>query len=368
MYGSTGAAANGAGPGGPGAQPAAVNRLVVFGDVCGSGSMGLETKKRMREAMYAAFGEAFAVVGVPPGRLHQEDRGDGILAALPADVPSSLMVGRWLSTVYENLREHNHGRSDRLRMRVGMHVGPVLDDGRGLVGRAVDLTCRLCDSDTAKRVMEAAPESALMLVVSEWLYANVVADGGRYIEPQQYLSGRVRAKETDETAWFHVPGLEAPSVEAVSGPGVPTAAKQAAEPGRGGGTWEGDGPPPPGARGPQVGSVAQEFHVGGDNLSVTGSTIHGGFTGIRKEGTRRREREREPEREPRREPGPRGEPVRGPVGSEGDGGGAAFDDPPAPVPADPASGPAPGPASASGPASGPAPASAPADDAHRSGT
>ncbi|MEU8887486.1 hypothetical protein [Streptomyces sp. NPDC048442] len=284
MYGSTGAGANGEGPGGPGTQPAPVNRLVVFGDVCGSGSMGLETKKRMRTAMYAAFGEAFEVVGVSPGRLHQEDRGDGILAALPADMPSSLMVGRWLSTLYENLREHNRDRSERLRMRVGMHVGPVLDDGRGLVGRAVDLTCRLCDSDTAKRVMEAAPASGLMLVVSEWLYANVVAEGGRYIEPQQYLSGRVRAKETDETAWFHVPGLEAPPMEAVSSPRGPTAVKQAAEPGRGGGP-KGDSPPPPGVRGgerPGPG-LSQEFHVGGDNLSVTGSTINGGFTGFRKD-------------------------------------------------------------------------------------
>ncbi|MGW7413743.1 hypothetical protein [Streptomyces sp. NPDC054863] len=329
MYGSTGAAANGAGPGGPEAQPAAVNRLVVFGDACGSGSMGLETKKQMRAAMYAAFGEAFEVVGVPSGRLHQEDRGDGILAALPADVPPSLMVGRWLSTLYENLREHNRGRSDRLRMRVGMHVGPVLDDGRGLVGRAVDLTCRLCDSDTAKRVIEAAPESGLMLVVSDWLYANVVADGGRYIEPQQYRSGRVRAKETDETAWFHVPGLEAPPMEAMASSRGSTAAKQAAEPGRDGGPREGGGPPPPGASGPQVWLGRQEFHAGQDIFSVTGSTIHGGFTGFRKEGERSREpepdRESMPDRESQPEPVPVPEPMPEPEpdGGEGDGFGAA---------------------------------------------
>ncbi|MFJ6694653.1 hypothetical protein ACIQM4_01070 [Streptomyces sp. NPDC091272] len=311
MYGTTGAAGPG-GPGGPGTEPAAVNRIVVFGDACGSGSMGLETKKRMRAAMYAAFGEAFAVVGVPPDRLHQEDRGDGILAALPPDMPPALMAGRWLSNLYESLREYNHGRSERLRMRVGMHAGPVLDDGRGLVGRAVDLACRLCDSDTAKRVMEAAPDAGLMLVVSDWFYENVVLDGGRYIEPQQYLSGRVRAKETDETAWFHVPGLATPPLAAVSAPRGPTAAKQAAALGRDGGPWEGAGSPSRRVSGAGAGPAAQEFHVGGDNLSVTGSTIHGGFTGFRKEERRERAPE-QPERaaeQPSRAPE---QPARAPV-------------------------------------------------------
>ncbi|MFI5805943.1 hypothetical protein [Streptomyces sp. NPDC051561] len=293
MYGAAGAAEPGDGrPGATASQAApratysgAVNRLVVFADACGSGAMGLETKKRMRVAMYAAFGEAFAAVGVAPGKLHMEDRGDGILAALPADVPPSLMVGRWLSTFYENLREQNHGRSERLRVRVGMHMGPVYDDSRGLVGRAVDLTCRLCDSDTAKRVMRAAPGSDLMIVVSDWLYTEVVAEGGRHIEPRQYRSGRVRSKETDEAAWFHVPGLAKPPGEAVSAPGNPTAVNPAAEPGRDGGPLEGDGSPSPGAdpTAPQPSLPAQEFHVRGDNLSVSGSTIHGGFTGFRKE-------------------------------------------------------------------------------------
>lgn len=85
----------------------AVNRLVVFGDACGSGKLGMHAKRRMRDGMYAAFAEAYASVDIEPGRLHQEDRGDGILTALDPAVPPSLMVGRWADTLYQCLREHN---------------------------------------------------------------------------------------------------------------------------------------------------------------------------------------------------------------------------------------------------------------------
>ena len=157
-----------------------IHRFVVFGDICGSGTLGMAEKELHRAAMYAAFDEAYGSVGVEPGTFHQEDRGDGILAALRPDVPPTLMVGRWIDTLYESLRAHNTGRSRRLRLRIGMNAGLVAQDGHGLVGRAVDLAARLCDSAPAKRIMAESPEVDLLIVVSDWLYGNVVAEGGRY--------------------------------------------------------------------------------------------------------------------------------------------------------------------------------------------
>ena len=256
----------------------ALHRLVVFGDAVGSGKLGMDAKQRMRAAMYQAFGEAYAAVGVEPGAVHQEDRGDGILGALRPDMPPTLMVGRWIDTLYECLREHNAGREQRLRLRVGMNAGLVLDDGRGLVGRAVDLTCRLCDSPTAKEIMTAEPTADLLVVVSDWLYGNVVVEGGRYVEPGHYRQARVRSKETDESAWFHIPRRPAPPLDehgAVLHAGSET----------GGGPSTGDGPPPlraEGAYGP--GSVRRrEYHVGRDLAVFEGNEIHGDVTGIRKD-------------------------------------------------------------------------------------
>lgn len=259
-------------------SPEAVNRLVVFGDACGSGQMSLAAKRQTREGMYAAFAEAFASVGVKHDEVHQEDRGDGILAALHPAVPPSLMVGRWLTTLYESLRAHNTVAATRLRMRVAMHVGPVVDDGRGLVGRAVDLTCRLCDSEAAKEIIARAEGSDLLHVVSEWLYGNVVAEGGRYIEPDHYRRVRVGNKETDEPAWFRVPGLSLPPVlgrTSEQPEDGPSSARRA-----GGGTPATGSRPDEPAKGAWV---EKQFNVQGDSQFFEGNEFHGDFTGIRKD-------------------------------------------------------------------------------------
>jgi hypothetical protein len=245
-----------------GADLGGIHRFVVFGDICGSGTLDMAEKKLQRTAMYAAFDDAYSSVGVEPGTFHQEDRGDGILAALRPDVPPTLMVGRWIDTLYESLRAHNKGRARPLRLRIGMNAGLVVQDRHGLVGRAVDLAARLCDSPPAKRIMNEAPEVDLLVVVSDWLYVNVVAEGGRYVEPDHYRQARIRSKETDEAAWFHVPRRPAPPLvgpEPAAGPRGEPEGEPAGEPaggsrtgvgaGRGGGptppAWARPGGPPP---------------------------------------------------------------------------------------------------------------------------
>lgn len=257
-------------------SPEAVNRLVVFGDTCGSGQMSIAAKRQTREGMYEAFARAFASVGVTEDKVHQEDRGDGILAALDPGVPSALMVGGWLATLRESLREHNTLSATRLRMRVAMHMGPVADDGRGLVGRAVDVTCRLCDSEAAKAAIERADGSDLLHVVSDWLYANVVAEGGRYIEPDHYRQVRVGNKETDEPAWFRIPGLPEPPTDLSSpvyraGGGAPAAGARGPE-----------SSAQPGQQAPQVPGLKNQFIVAGDSQYFEGGVFHN-FTGIRKD-------------------------------------------------------------------------------------
>ncbi|WP_318212134.1 hypothetical protein [Streptomyces sp. SJL17-1] len=284
------AGVNGEAGGDVGGEAGGIHRFVVFGDICASGTLDLAEKKHQRAAMYAAFDDAYSSVGVEPGTFHQEDRGDGILAALRPDVPPTLMVGRWIDTLYESLRAHNQGRARPLRLRIGMNAGLVAQDRHGLVGRAVDLAARLCDSPPAKRIMNETPEIDLLVVVSDWLYGNVVAEGGRYVEPDHYRSARIRSKETDEAAWFHVPRRPAPPLIGrdgelppegePAGEGAPAAAGERPPVGvarTGVGPSRGDGPTPR----PVGGN--REYHVGGDLLDVHGNTIHGGFTGIRKD-------------------------------------------------------------------------------------
>ncbi|WP_212615909.1 hypothetical protein [Streptomyces zhaozhouensis] len=246
-------------------------------DARGSGRLGMDAKIALREAMYRAFHEACDLVGLLPGELRHEDRGDGVLATVEPSFPATDMVGVWMDALHQGLRAHNRAGGVPLRLRVAMHAGPVVFDARGLVGRAVDLTCRLCDSEAARRAVEEA-RADLLLVVSDTLYRTVVREGGRYIEPEHYARRRVGNKETDEYAWFLLPGRPTPlpesAPESAPGPGPKRARDDA--PGRRPAP-EGESAPGHAERSPRP-----VFHVRGDNQVIQDNVFHGPFTGIRK--------------------------------------------------------------------------------------
>ncbi|MFJ7266716.1 hypothetical protein ACIQV3_08615 [Streptomyces sp. NPDC099050] len=275
---------------------AAVHRLVVSADIRGSGRLDQHAKLLSRRAMYEVFEAAFDAIGVPIGQVHVEDRGDGVLAALGPAVPPAALVGVWLEEVHQGLREHNRGRLEPLRLRIAMHSGPVSDDGRGLVGRTVDLTCRLCDSEPAREVLAADETIGLVFVVSDVLYRTVVAEGGRFVEPECYAPYPVHFKETDETAWFHVPRRTRPPLPErgrsrqdgdgdADGDGDgdgraadrPTGARRSGE--------RRSGARRTGARSDGARSVAPtpakySITVHGSNQIVDGAEVHGNITGV----------------------------------------------------------------------------------------
>lgn len=192
----------------------AVGRLVLSADIRKSAQLGDRAKLGVRRVMYEVLDSAFAAVGVGDPDRQQEDRGDGILAVLSPSVPPARIVGPWVERVYEGLRVGNEDRREPVRLRVAMHVGPVFDDGRGRVGRAVDLACRLCDSEALRQTLEAAVGYDLVVAVSAYLYDSTVRHGGEAVEPDRYLPARVQVKETQETAWIQVPRLPVPPVPA----------------------------------------------------------------------------------------------------------------------------------------------------------
>ncbi|ONK10692.1 hypothetical protein [Streptomyces sp. MP131-18] len=250
----------------------AVYRLVVCGDVKDSGRLNLGAKLRMRESLYQVFQDALDAVDVGPEQVDVIDRGDGLLLSFEPGVPPALIAGVWLEEVRQGLIERRPVLHDRLRMRLAMHQGPVSHDGRGPVGRAVDLACRLCDCDPARRVLDAS-DSDLVLVVSDPFHGAVIADsvGERFVEPEAYRPFRVSVKETDEIAWFRVPGLPVPP-DLTGGGGTGTApggappAPEGREPGAAGGDTERD-----------LSRYRIDVHDG-DSTVVSARTIEGGLT------------------------------------------------------------------------------------------
>ena len=190
----------------------AMHHLIASLDVQGSGKRSNQEKLDMRKVVYAVIEQAFDAARISMGPCRIEDRGDGALITVPAHVPETRMVGVWVTEIYEELRARNRGldESGRVRVRLGMHSGQVHHDDHGVAGADVDLACRLADSQVARNTLEGADAAHLVLIASNRLYESVVRHGGRFIDPDCYRQARVRLKETDTTAWIHVPGYSVP--------------------------------------------------------------------------------------------------------------------------------------------------------------
>jgi hypothetical protein len=199
----------------------ATYQLVISVDARRSGEYDDGDKPALRRQIYQVVEPAFDKAGVRSTDIHLEDRGDGILATVRAKVPPSDLLGTWLVEVHELLRASNRRLARPLGLRVGMHVGPVREDSRGVSGRAVDLACRLADSAEARLVMESA-RADLLCAVSDLLYQDIVRPGGWGIDPAAYRSVAVATKEGGVTAWFLLPGRGRPQAPGGSSEGSET--------------------------------------------------------------------------------------------------------------------------------------------------
>ncbi|MFE4053771.1 hypothetical protein [Streptomyces sp. YIM B13518] len=226
--------------------------LVISVDARRSGEYDDVDRPRMRDRVYRVVETAFTHAKVARDAVHMEDRGDGVLLSVASRIAVSRLLGLWLVEAHEKLRDENRGLAVPLGLRIGMNVGPVRHDGRGISGRAVDLACRLADSSVARGLLDAE-KADLVLVVSSSLYEDVVGGGGKFIEPAHYSPARLALKEGEVTAWFHLPGRPAPKVPDAVPAAPPSPAPAAGPPsaagpdaarsddGEGDGTGEGDG-------------------------------------------------------------------------------------------------------------------------------
>lgn len=173
-----------------------VHRSILCIDIEGS-TAALRTnpiRQELRSQVYRMLAAAMSHTGID-GRWCDpfEDRGDGVLVLMhPVDeLPKTLLLSRLVPKLAHQLVEYNAGvpPADRprlgLRLRVVVHAGEIHRDDNGYFGEAVDLACRLLDSQKLKRCLRESP-SPLVLVVSEDLYWGIVRHGYDGICPTTY--------------------------------------------------------------------------------------------------------------------------------------------------------------------------------------
>jgi hypothetical protein len=186
----------------------AVHRTILVVDVERFGDPARTNLDRLtvRDGMYRSLAQAFRATGIPWSTCDREDRGDGVLVVIPPTVAKSLLIEPLPEHLVSTLTAHNHTHraTERIRLRMALHAGEVHYDDHGVVGKAIDHTFRLVDTDELKLTL-ARSAGVLAVITSSWFFDEVIWHSQAHIRGA-FQPAHVVAKETDTTAWIGIPG------------------------------------------------------------------------------------------------------------------------------------------------------------------
>lgn len=166
-----------------------------------------DIRRYLHEQLYMMLQKAFDGAGVPWARCWREDRGDGSLIVLPPGISGQGLVASVPERLRGQVRRHNHVSCDaaRIQLRTAAHVGLIEHDGHGFVGSDVNLLFRMLDAAPLKRAL-AASRADLALIVSDYVYSNVIRRYPSLVSPDTFEAVRCQVKKTRFRAWRCLPG------------------------------------------------------------------------------------------------------------------------------------------------------------------
>jgi hypothetical protein len=166
----------------------------------------------MREELYRILERAFDGSGIPWTDCFPEDRGDGVLVVVSPGIGATAMIDPLPERLYSLIRRHNHVSSAaaRIQLRAAAHLGPVHHDGHGYVGTDVDFLFRMLDAGPLRRALAGA-EADLALIVSDYVYRNIVSRHPSLVSPAAFRRVRFQVKHTRARAWTYVPSRLEPN-------------------------------------------------------------------------------------------------------------------------------------------------------------
>jgi hypothetical protein len=164
----------------------------------GQGGLKADLERLVDETLRGALPE--------PSAVRRQHIGDGLLLSFPASTPKPLLTQPFVESLDMALRRHvaDAAPERRMRLRLALHAGDIVDDGQAWSGDAVVEACRLLDADVLRRVLAATPTSFLVVLVSNAWYDAVVRGGhvSRYGYEHVQVGGKDRVRE----GWVRVPG------------------------------------------------------------------------------------------------------------------------------------------------------------------
>jgi len=191
-----------------------VHRTVVYVDVADftNPSRKAIDLQAVQEGVYQVLETAFKDCGIDYGACDMEDRGDGSLILIPADVSKSKLADLLPDRLVAALRRYNaiHTTTAQIRLRVGIHAGDIRRNVKGWIGDAVNLAARIMNADEVKAAL-AESDGLVAWTVSDYFYNEVIRqDPG--VAPEQYRPLVVSVKTFSGTIWLRLPGMTGPVV------------------------------------------------------------------------------------------------------------------------------------------------------------
>jgi len=165
----------------------------------------------LHEELYGLLRKAFDDSGIPWAECHWEDRGDGALVVVPPAISPKGIIGPLPERLRALVRRHNHVSrpSAAIQLRAAAHIGMVIHDGNGFVGSDVNLLFRMLDARALRRAL-AASSAELAMVVSDYVYRNLVCRYPSLVSPDAFQEVRFQVKRTRAQAWTYLPGGSQP--------------------------------------------------------------------------------------------------------------------------------------------------------------
>jgi hypothetical protein len=162
----------------------------------------------LHEELYAILEKSFDGAGIPWARCFHEDRGDGALIVVPPGIASKSIIDPLPERLRVLIRRHNHIARDaaRIQLRAATHIGPVDHDGNGFIGSDINLLFRMLQAQALKREL-ANSNAELVLMISDYVYLNVVCRYPSLISPEAFRLTRFHVKYTKVRAWTYIPGI-----------------------------------------------------------------------------------------------------------------------------------------------------------------
>jgi hypothetical protein len=177
-----------------------------------------DIRRYLHEELYRILEKGFEASGIPWNRCFREDRGDGALVVIPPGIAAQPVVDPLPERIRSLIRRHNHVSRDaaRIQLRTAAHLGPVDHDGHGFIGSDVDFLFRMLDARPLKSALDSTGAD-LALIVSDYIYRNVVCRHPSLVSPDAFRPVRFQVKHTRTRAWTYLPSLAAPSAHLKAG-------------------------------------------------------------------------------------------------------------------------------------------------------